>query len=304
MKCFFVFFLITFSNTLFASCEITNIRNNVKKENLKEGDDYVESVPMHICHFLVDVNPVTGQKYDSPIMIFKISPIKLDSGVKFRHRVRVSVSGAAHRRCLVGQRGHYFRDRDYYPNEGRCRTVDFVPMKFNFQRNGRDSSDNPMLIIFKMDISQVTSDKYIDLKIGHETILNQVIYFEYEQEKIENTPDSCSIKVYGDIGGMIFIDEPDKRNKTFDVHMHAQGRRRLKLISNSNSPILNGKFEGYAVEEYNNGRMVKDSVWEMNADHTLTLAGFHALRLAPKYNYNKSDLPPGDYITTLEIVCE
>ena len=39
-----------------------------------------------------------------------------------------------------------------------------------------DSSKKPMLVIFKMDVSQITSDKYVDLKIGNETILNQVLF--------------------------------------------------------------------------------------------------------------------------------
>ena len=59
-------------------------------------------------------------------------------------------------------------------------------MTFNFQRNDDpDSSLRPMLVIFKMDITQVTSDKYVDLKNRKQTILNHVLYYKYETNEIE-----------------------------------------------------------------------------------------------------------------------
>ncbi|MFY2506989.1 hypothetical protein ACN3E9_01395 [Vibrio pectenicida] len=180
-------------------------------------------------------------------------------------------------------------------------------MKFNFQRNGRDSSSNPMLIIFKMDVSQAISDKYVDLKIGNETILNHVLYYKYEPESIENTSDSCSIEVSeGIVGGIIFNDTTNVRDKYLKARLLTSPGGSFKFIHESSNEQLRQSFLGYYGFSFNLDDPTfpyEEIKWIMeNNNHRIV--GSHDITLAPKYNINKNDLLPGEYKATLEIVCE
>ncbi|MCG7490781.1 hypothetical protein MHN79_14910 [Vibrio sp. Of14-4] len=299
MKYLIFVFLIMFSNLSLADrCYDKVVRNTVNDRYLTEGTRYVD---MTICTYLVDGK----SEGDSPVLIFAMKLNEADH-VKFKHRVRVIASGAASNPCIIGRRGEYSSAINYNPTESECNSSNnYVSMRFNFRPEGHDndSSETPMLIIFKMDASQATNDRFVDLKIGNEIILDQVLYFEYEPEKIENAPDSCSIEVYGNTGGMIFNDTDDINSKYLDARLYSSGGS-FKLTHKSNNDQLKQSFLGYYgyFYDYNENKFV-DTRWVMkNDDHRLV--GNNDIRIAPKYNINRSDLLPGEYITTLEIVCE
>ncbi|MYM60377.1 hypothetical protein GTG28_14175 [Vibrio sp. OCN044] len=297
MKYLIFVFLIIFSNLSLADrCYDKVVRNTVNDRYLTEGTRYVD---MTICTYLVDGE----SEGDSPVLIFAIKLNEADH-VKFKHRVRVMASGAASNPCIIGRRGEYSSAINYNPTESECDSSNnFVSMRFNFRSDDSDSSKKPMLIIFNMDVSQATNDRFVDLKIGNEIILDQVLYFEYEPAKIENAPDSCGIEVYGSTGGMIFNDTNDISSKYLDARLYSKGGS-FKLIHNSNNHKLKENFLGYygLYYDYNRDTFI-DTRWVMKDDDH-RLVGKNYIRVAPKYDINRSELSSGEYITTLEIVCE
>ncbi|WP_341660886.1 hypothetical protein [Vibrio sp.] len=301
MKYVIFLFLTFFSSLSLADrCYDKTVRNNVNERYLTEGTRYVD---MNICTYLVD----GASEEDSPILIFAIKLNEADD-VKFRHRVRVTASGAASNPCIIGRRGEYSSAINYNPTKSECDlSNNFVSMRFNFRPDDSDSSGTPMLIIFKMDVSQVTSDKFVDLKIGSETVLDQVLYFEYESDMVENSINSCSIEVSEDtVGGMIFNDTTNVNDKYLHARLLTSQGGSFKFIHESNNEQLRQSFLGY----YGFGFNLDDPTypfeeikWIMeNNNHRIF--GSHDITLAPKYNLNRSDLLPCDYKATLEIVCE
>ncbi|WP_162814023.1 hypothetical protein [Vibrio tetraodonis] len=232
------------------------------------------------------------------MLVFEVYPAD-NRRTRFDSHVQQVVNTNAQSRCVFVRRERFNRNKDYRFSENDCNYYQY--QKLTYYTSNDDSRNTPVLYFFSLDTSRATSDINVSFEVADEEIWNNIRYY------IKSAPivDSCSITVFGNTGGMIFIDEPDRGGKTLDVRMHAQGSRRLKLESNSNSDILNRHFEGYSLQRYNDRtRQFTNSVWKLIPERPIRLHGSYNFRLAPIYNYKKSDLPPGEYINTLEIVCE
>ncbi|NOH72388.1 hypothetical protein F0225_13720 [Vibrio pectenicida] len=287
MRCLVFLSLLLFSDFLLADCI----------ERYLKGRSDTEYTNMSMCYHFAPRAQVVGRP-DRRMLVFQIYPAD-NRQTRFDSHVRQLVNTNDQGRCVVVLRERFNRNKDYLFAESDCDNYPY--QKLTFYLSNDDGRNAPFLYFFSLDTSRATSDINVSFEVAGEEIWNNIRYYT----KPAPIMDSCAIEVYGNTGGMIFSDESDRGDKTLDVRMHAQGRRRLKLVSNSNSYTLNNNFEGYSVQRYSDSnRLISDSVLKINASHPLRLRGSYYLRLAPKYNYKKSDLPPGDYITTLEIVCE
>ena len=223
---FFVFLTLLFFSSFISAASCS-------QDFVTDGTS-TERTLMRVCYEFAPYAKLDGRQ-NRKMIVFFVYPVNRDYA-RFKSKVRIVVNGNDQSRCVVARRGWFRRDAFYRLYENECQYGASQEITFNTSRY--DRGNRPALFFFSLDTSHATSDIKISFEMAGNTMLNQITYYE----KPINIMDSCSITVYGETGGMIFIDEPITGNQYINYY-NTQGKHRSRTMHAYERPLSPSSFQ-------------------------------------------------------------